>query len=186
MAHVDSQIQEASDEVKEQVFKNVMNCLKILTTSAFVVGSGNLPIGSQSAWPSQECQEKAQNPAFLFDIWKMTDIEYISSQKVSPKKKRDRIATGPKGGHVPTEAEREHWISTWYLQDTNPTGADPVATTKHLSRFAKGKKWHREHFCRLGSNTSTQPQTSSSQWQDCSGWQYWTASRSSSKKVVKE
>ena len=47
---------------------------------------------------------KTAKPAFLIDIWKVTDIE--CEEKVS---EWDRIASGPKREHVLAEAEREHW-----------------------------------------------------------------------------
>ena len=80
---------------------------------------------------------------------------HLQSEDITEEKenKWDRIVNGPKREHVPTEAEREHWKSTYCLKQTTAGGAG---------------------------NTSTQPQTSSSQWQDWSGWQDWTNPSSSS------
>ena len=75
----------------------------------------------------------------------------------------DRIASRAKREHVSTEAERGLWKSTYYLKQTTASEADTVATTKHPD-LPKAKEWHREHFRRQGSNISTQPQTSCSQW----------------------
>ena len=60
-----------------------------------------------------------------------------------------------------------------------------MATTEY-PELPKAKEWHREHFRRQRSNTSTQPQTSRSQWRDWSGWQDWAKSIFSSRKMVKE
>ena len=84
----------ASREVKEQVFKTVMNCSK----------------------------KKSRRPHSFF-------------------------GTGQTKGKTngPTEAEREHWKSTYYLKQTTAGGADTVVTTKHL-HLSKAKAKHREHL----------------------------------------
>ena len=75
---------------------------------------------------------------------------------------------------------RPNW-RTYNLKQTTAGGTDTVATSKHPD-LPKAQKWHREHFRRQGSNNSTQPQISSSQCQDWSGWQECTDSSSSSKR----
>ena len=60
--------------------------------------------------------------------------------------------------HVPPEANNSRWSRHCGHQ--------------HASRFAKSKRMVR----RQESNTSTQPQTSNSHWQDWSRWQDWTYS----------
>ena len=82
--------------------------------------------------------------------------EGVTKEKV---KEWDRIANKPTTKHVPTEAERERWKSTYHLRQTTAGGGDTVATNTHPDS-PKAQEWHREHFRRQESNTSTQPQTS--------------------------
>ena len=56
---------------------------------------------------------------------------HLQSEGVTKEKKDwDRLASGPKRAHVPTEAKSEHWKSKLYLKETT-AGADTVPTTKH-------------------------------------------------------
>ena len=117
----------ASGEVKKQLFKIAMNCFKKLTTIALVVktvkprrktiGSSEIPQLHHEARDHFKSVKENAKPAFFIDIWKVTDIEYIFAQNVSQKVKEwDRAAEGPKREHVATQAEREHWKSTYYLK----------------------------------------------------------------------
>ena len=128
-----------------------------------------LPIVSQKRVITSKVPRKTRTLAFLIDNWKMNDIECIFRQKISPKKttKRwDRIASGPERKHVPSGAEREHWKSTYNLKSSKQQQVQQTPWPPSIPNLREAKEWHRGHFRRQGSNTSTQPQTSSSQWQD--------------------
>ena len=72
--------------------EKVMNCFNILTTSAFVFGTENnwnqqsLSIVSQSACPSQECQDVTDNISFVTKILKVTTESRLSLKKLHPRK----------------------------------------------------------------------------------------------------
>ena len=163
-----------------------MKCFKIPTTSAVVLELGNSEGKQLVAAKAPNCFTKrviasrvpreSATPALLIEIWQTNDIEHIFSQEISPMKERTK-----KENTSPTEAQRELWKSTYYLNQTTAGGAGTVAPTKHPD-MPETKEWHRVHVRRKRRNTSTQPLTSSSQWQDWSGWQDWTNSSPSSKR----
>ena len=87
----------ASDEVMEEVFKHVMNCFKILTTSACVFqewetqrenipSHRRYPIFSFTKRVITSRAQRKRETSLLVDIWKTNVIEYIFSHVVSPRK----------------------------------------------------------------------------------------------------
>ena len=144
----------ARDEVKEQVLKDVNNCFKKLKTY------------HKSRGHHKSAVKKQYKHSRVTSERRLVSTESSVTRETEEKVKEwDRLAEG---------AEREHWSNTYYLKQTAAGGAGTVATTKH-PHLSKANKLHRDHVRRRGNN-STQPQTSSSQWQD------WTYSSSSSKR----
>ena len=136
----------------------------MLTTSASFSRLGN-PTGKQLIGGCEVSQcvrkpvtisrvpRKKAKPALMIDIWKITEIENIFSQQVSPT--------------ALLEANNSWW--------TRHRGH------RQASRFAKSKRMASRAFSSTRKQyVHTQPQTSSSEWQD------WTNSSSSIKKMVNQ
>ena len=113
---------------REYHFSVDENALDAITTHLFLElgnAEGKLLVAAKA--PScitkrltiSEVPSENAKSASLINIWNMYEIYYnLQSQGITKEKfkKWDRIASGPKRGHVPTGAEREHWKCTDYLK----------------------------------------------------------------------
>ena len=147
--------QGASDQVNEQVFKNVMNGFNILTTSTFVPELGNPCETIGSSEVSQMYHKardhlksaKKEGNTIILGRFLEDDRYRVFLQPEGITERRTRKTIGPycertkKENPSELRAEREHWKSTYHLKQTTTGGAGHCGHHQ-ASRLAKAKEWH--------------------------------------------
>ena len=115
----------ASDDVKKQVLKNIINFFRKLTTSAFVFEQVRPRRKTFGRNEDSQLYDKARDHFYsavkkqyksIFDRYQ-EDERYRQNLQSQGKteenvKERDRLTEGPKREHVATTAERDQWSNT--------------------------------------------------------------------------